>query len=235
MIDGYWLPKMKWRDEYGNIHTRKQVLLLYYDYLHERVVWFSIRDGEKKEYIAEDLQLLKDQMGYIDIVSCTCDWWVSILAALREVYSGCIIQRCLVHIERHVRSYISKNPKSTAWKELSRIMCYSTLSDAKVFPQVWEDWKEEHREYINEKTRKPSGGWRYTHDRLRKAINHIENALPYMFQGYIYNIHEIAPTSNKIEGYFWVFSEEWIKEHKWLSPSRLLKFTALWIYLRNQK
>jgi hypothetical protein len=56
-----------------------------------------------------------------------------------------------------------------------------------------------------------------------------------MFQGYTLNIHEIAPTSNKIEGYFWVFSEEWIKEHKWLSPSRLLKFTALWIYLRNQK
>jgi hypothetical protein len=81
-------------------------------------------------------------------------------------------------------------------------MCYSTLSDAKVFPQVWEDWKEKHREYINEKTRKPSGGWNYTHVRLRKAINHIENALPYMFQGHVHNIPDIALTSNKIEGYF---------------------------------
>lgn len=81
-------------------------------------------------------------------------------------------------------------------------MCYSTLSNVKVFPQTWEDWKEKYKEYINEKTRKPSGGWRYTHDRLRKAINHIENALPYMFQGHTYNISEIAPTSNKIEGYF---------------------------------
>lgn len=81
-------------------------------------------------------------------------------------------------------------------------MKYQTLSDAKVFPQTWEDWKEKHKDYINEKTRRPNGGWRYTHDRLRKAINHIKNALPFMFQAHIHNIPEIAPTSNKIEGYF---------------------------------
>lgn len=235
MIDGYWLPKMKWHDEDDKIYTKRQVLLLYYDYLHEKVIWFSIRDWEKKEYIVEDLKFLHDHMGYTGIVSCTCDGWVSILAALRAVYPNCIIQRCLVHIERHVRSCISKNPKSSAWKELSRIMCYSILSDVKVFPKAWEDWKEKYREYINEKMRKLNGGWRYSHERLRKAIRHIENALPYMFQWHDHNILEIASTSNKIEWYFWVFAEEWIKEHKWLSPNRLLKFTALWIYLRNQK
>lgn len=78
-------------------------------------------------------------------------------------------------------------------------MYYSTLSNATIFPQVWESWKEKHREYIHEKTRKPSGGWKYTHDRLRKAIRHIENALPYMFQAYHHTIPEITPTSNKIE------------------------------------
>ena len=80
MIDGYWLPNMKWKDEYGIIHTRKQVLLLYYDYLHDKVIWFSIRDGERKEYIQADLQFLRDHMGYREIVSCTCDGGISILA-----------------------------------------------------------------------------------------------------------------------------------------------------------
>lgn len=42
--------------------------------------------------------------------------------------------------------------------------------------------KRNHNEYINEKVKKEKGGWRYTHDRLRKAIRHIENAFPYMFQ-----------------------------------------------------
>jgi|JI8StandDraft_1071087.scaffolds.fasta_scaffold126936_2 hypothetical protein len=69
MIDGYWLPKMK--DENGVII--KKILLLYYDYRHEKVIWFSIRDGERKEYIVEDLTFLRDQMKYSEIRSCTCD------------------------------------------------------------------------------------------------------------------------------------------------------------------
>jgi len=231
MIDGYWLPKMK--DDTGN--TFKRVLLLYYDYLHEKVIWFSIRDGEKKKYIEEDLRFLQDNMEYTNILSCTCDGWISILSSLQAVYPNCIIQRCLVHIQRQVRAYISKNPKSQAGRELSSILSYKSLSNASIFPWLWKDWKERYTEYLNEKTRKETGGWRYTHIRLRKAVRVIENAFPNMFQSHTYMISEIAPTSNLIEWYFGVFSEEWIKEHKWLSYSRLLKFTALWIYLRNQK
>ena len=235
MIDGYWLPKMK--DEHG--YPINRVLLLYYDYIGEKVIWFSIRDRERKEYIVEDLRFLKEHMGYTGIQSCTCDGGVSILAGLRNIYPNIFIQRCLIHIQRFARSYVGKRSKSATGKEFNEILSYPILSDAKVFPWAWEDWKERHMEYINEKTRKIKGGkksgWRYTHDRLRKAIRHIENALPYMFQADIYNLPEIAPTSNKIEGYFWVFAEEWIKEHKWLSPSRLWSFTTLWIYLRNQK
>lgn len=64
---------MKWRDEHGIVYREKIILLLYYDYLHEKVIWFSIRDGEKKEYIAEDLRFLRDEMGYGSVISCTCD------------------------------------------------------------------------------------------------------------------------------------------------------------------
>jgi hypothetical protein len=39
----------------------------------QKVIWFSIRDGEKKEYIAEDLTFLRNHMGYRDIISCTAD------------------------------------------------------------------------------------------------------------------------------------------------------------------
>jgi hypothetical protein len=232
MIDGYWLPKMK--NPNTEVYESK-ILLLYFDYIHEKVIWFSIRDGEKKEYIVEDLRFLRDHMKYTRILSCTCDGWVSIIAGLWAIYSWCIIQRCLAHVERQVRTYISKNQKNIAWKELSKIMNYSILSDAKIFPKTWEDWKNKHRDFINEKTKKPGWWWNYTHGRLRRAICHIENALPYMFQSDKHGMPQIAPTSNKIEGYFWVFAEEWIKEHKGLSPKRLLSFTVLWIYLRNQK
>lgn len=231
MIDGYWLPKMK--DENGVII--KKILLLYYDYRHEKVIWFSIRDGERKEYIVEDLTFLRDQMKYSEIRSCTCDGWIAILASLKEVFPKIIIQRCLVHIQRQVRVYISKKPKSPAGKDLAGLSRKEILFHPEHFLSLWNDWKQKHQFYLNEKTKKEAGGWRYTHTRLRNAVRHIENALPYMFQTHTHHLREIALTSNRIEGYFWVLAEEWIKEYKGLSPSRLHSFVALWIYLRNQK
>lgn len=232
MIDGYWLPKMKNADT--GIYESK-VLLLYYDYHHEKVIRFSIRDGEKKSYIVEDLTFLRDHMGYTEIQSCTSDGWVSILAALREVYPECIIQRCLVHIQRQVRTYITKRPKSQAGKDFLKLMSYTTLSNPILFPKQWNEWQQVHQTYINEKSVRSKGGWEYKHTNLRKAINLINNALPYMFQFHNHTDLNIEKSSNKIEWYFWVFAEEWIKEHKWLAPSRLYAFTSLWIYLRNQK
>ena len=70
MIDGYWLPKMKNPDT--GLYESK-VLILYYDYQHEKVIWFSLQDGERKLYIVEDLKFLRDHMGYTDIRSCTSD------------------------------------------------------------------------------------------------------------------------------------------------------------------
>jgi hypothetical protein len=78
----------------------------------------------------------------------------------------------------------------------------NVLFDQTIFTQEWGYWKEQYGDFLNEKTRKETGGWRYTHTRLRKAVRHIENALPYMFASKTYNHREIAPTSNKIEGYF---------------------------------
>ena len=110
------------------------VLLLYYDYVHEKVIWFSIRDRERKEYIVEDLRFLKEHMGYTGIQSCTCDGGVSILAGLRNIYPNILIQRCLIHIQRFARSYVGKRSKSATGKEFNEILSYPILSDAKVFP-----------------------------------------------------------------------------------------------------
>lgn len=232
MIDGYWLPKIKNSDT--GLYESK-VLLLYYDYIHEKAIWFSIRDGERKSYIVEDLKFLRDHMEYTEIQSCTSDGWVSIIAALKEVYPSCIIQRCLVHIQRQIRTYLTRNPKSQAGRDFLKLSAYTILSDPILFPKQWNEWKQTHQDYINEKSIRPTGWWKYIHTNLRKAINLINNALPYMFQSHSHSNLRIHKSSNKIEWYFWVFAEEWIKEHKWLSPSRLYTFTSLWIYLRNQK
>ena len=91
------------------------------------------------------------------------------------------------------------NPKSQAGRYLKRLMVYDTLSDPLIFPCLWIDWKVKHQDYINEKTIKPSGGWRYTHMKLKKAIAHIDNALPDMFQSHHLSDSDIARSSNQLE------------------------------------
>ena len=144
MIDGYWLPK--------NRYWPKRILLVYYAYMIKKVIWFSIRDGERKEYIAEDLKFLRNHMGYTTLISCTADGWVGIAAAMKEIYPECFLQRCLVHIQRQVKSYISWNPKSRTGRALLRITEYNILSDPSVFPGEWKDWKTKYQDYINEKS-----------------------------------------------------------------------------------
>lgn len=208
LIDGYWLPKVKDADS-GKDESK--ILLLYYGYHRKKVIWFSIRDGERKQYIVEDLKFLRDHMGYKNIVSCTSDGWVGIISAMRAIYPHCILQRCLVHIQRQIRTNLTKHPKSEAGKEFLKLSNYTILSDPLIFPSLWETWKQKHQEYINEKSIKPEGWWKYTHEKLRRTIHLVNNALPYMFQWYQHNNPDIEKSSNKIEWYFWVFTEEWIK------------------------
>ena len=228
MIDGYALPKAEWC-------KNSEILLVYYEYIQKKVVWFSIRDGEKKEYIVEDLKFLKQEMRYTEIISCISDGSLQIASALKEVYPETIHQRCLVHIQRQVKNYISDNPRTGAGKVLKHIMGYSILSDSLLFPIVFQIWLHTYHSFLDEKSITQKGWWTWTHKNLRKATKHIQNALPFMFQTKKYDDPNIEQTSNKMEGYFWVLTEEWYNEHKWLSKKRLLSFTALWIYLRNQK
>lgn len=228
MIDGYALPKAEWCEN-------SDILLVYYEYIQKKVIRFSIRDGEKKEYIVEDLKFLKEDMGYAEIIACISDGSLQIASALKEVYPEIIHQRCLVHIQRQVKNYISENPRTRAWKQLKYITSYSVLSDSFLFPILFQLWINIYRSFLNEKSITPKGWWRWTHKNLRKSMKHIQNALPYMFQSNKQSDPNIEQTSNKIEWYFWVLTEEWYNEHKWFSRNRLLPFTALWIYLRNQK
>ena len=144
MIDGYHLPG-------GSI------LLAYYEYVQDKIVWFSIRDGEKKAYIVEDLRFLRNDMGYTDIKACITDGSLAIIGALREVYENIIHQRCLVHIQRQVRSYISNRPKFQAGKQLKHIMRYRVLSDPFLFPIALQVWETTYRSYLNEKSTTANG------------------------------------------------------------------------------
>lgn len=219
MIDGYALPG-------------EGILLVYRAYSIGKTVWFSIGEKEGKEEIVRDLKILRDSFQY-DIEVFVVDGWPSILAAIRQVFPKAVVQRCLVHVQRQVFNYVSRNPKTEAGKDLVRIMNYSVLSDSRTFSRLFEEWKEKHFLFLIEKSVSRAGKRIFTHTSLRKALRHIENALPDMYH---FTLNpEIEKSTNKLEWFFWVLTEEWILEHKWLSPKRLHSFVALWIYFRNNR
>jgi len=61
-------------------------------------------------------------------------------------------------------------------------MNYSVLSDPESFPMEFESWKERHFTFLIEKSVSREGRRIFTHTSLRKAMRHIENALPDMYR-----------------------------------------------------
>jgi hypothetical protein len=192
MIDGYALPKADGQEN-------SDILLVYYEYIQQKVIWFSIRDGEKKEYIIEDLKYIKEQMGYKDIRACLSDGASAIISAIQQIYPEVIYQRCLVHIQRYVKTCLSNNPKTQTGRRLQCIVRYEVLSDPFLFPIVYQVWKDTYKGFLGERTETKQGKSTWTHKNLKKAQIHIENALPYMYQSIQYNDPSIERSTNKLE------------------------------------
>jgi hypothetical protein len=76
-------------------------------------------------------------------------------------------------------------------------MNYSVLSNPNVFPRLFEEWKEKHFLFLIEKSVSSLGRRIFTHSSLRKALRHIENALPDMY--HFDTNPKIEKSTNKLE------------------------------------
>ncbi|KAA9042221.1 transposase, partial [Ginsengibacter hankyongi] len=103
LIDGTYLPN-------------GLCLILYYDHDIRYVQLYRTSSQEKFREIYQDLKALK-ALG-IEVYSVTCDGHKSILKAVAKVYPNAVIQRCVVHVKRQCRAYLSSKPKLQASKEL---------------------------------------------------------------------------------------------------------------------
>jgi len=205
-------------------------LIIYYEYNLEKILRFWFYDGEKLQYIIDDLSYLKDKLGY-KIKSFTVDWWLQIISAIKTIYQESIIQRCLVHTHRQVRSYISNNPKHECWKELNSIITFKQFESRVVFEKKFNKWLNKWDTYLKEKTYWKKG-WRYTHKKIRQARSHIKNALPYMFN-YLDDA-KISSNTNRLEWLNAIIVEK-IYDHRWLRKDRLISLISLWLYYRNYR
>lgn len=215
MIDWTWI-------------TSEICLIVYYDYINKKVIRFWFYDWEQYEYITKDLEILKNEFKY-EIKCFVVDWAKQIKKAIEEIYPTAKIQRCLTHIQRQIKNYISNNPKSDCWKDLQKIITFEKFKDKENFLKEFHLSEKKYFDFLKEKSTNWTNSW-YTHRKLRWARSHIKNAIPYMV--YFLEDENIKKSSNDLEWYNWVLNHQ-IFNHKWLRNDRLISFISLWIYNRN--
>ena len=91
----------------------------------------------------------------VKIGGITCDGDKSLLKGIRKVCPKVPVQRCLVHIQRMCKIWLSAYPKSDVGFELRNIVFLIHLIDNEVKKQYWIkeflEWSEKHKEFLNEK------------------------------------------------------------------------------------
>jgi hypothetical protein len=218
----------------GTYFTNGLCLILYYDYDIQYVQLFRETNQEKFKEIKEDLLNLK-KLG-VDVYSVTCDGHKSILKAVAKAYPNAVIQRCLVHIKRQIKNYLSNAPQLDQARQLLQLSLgitkLKTIEEAHTWLADFYKWYELNKDFINQKTiNEESQRWWYTHQKLHMACSHLINAVPHMF-AYL-NDPAIPYSSNQLEGYFTHLKEK-LTLHRGLRFENKKNFIKWYIYFKNK-
>ena len=217
----------------GSYFPNGLCLILYYDHNLRYVQLYRETNQEKYTEIKEDLQNLK-KLG-VDVYSVTCDGHKAILKSIKKVFPNAIIQRCLVHIKRQVRNYLSSKPKleqSVSLLKLSnQITSIKSIEDSNIWLGAFFNWYKINHEFINQKTQSQNTGrfW-YTHKNLHVAFSLLENAIPNMFN-YL-DDEQIPNTTNRIENYFTHLKDK-LRIHRGLRFEAKKNFIKWYLYMKN--
>jgi transposase-like protein len=159
-------------------------------------------------------------------VSCTVDGNPQVITALRKLWPGIIIQRCLIHIQRQGFMWCRANPKTAYGRELRKIFvlvtCIRTKEEQDHFLEQLAKWEEEYGKYIA--SRKERG--RVFSD-IKRARSMLLKALPDMF--HYLDDSNTSFTTNSLEGYFSRLKRHY-GQHRGLPKKKLANYLAWYIY-----
>jgi transposase-like protein len=214
---------------------QQRCLLLYrnQDLRFTQLIRFS--DKERYREIKQDLKNLI-KLGIV-IESVTCDGHKAILKAVKEVYPQAIIQRCYVHVQRMVRTWLTKRPRLQASQKLRFLIGLLHQIKTPVEKQMWliavQNWYSSFENIINEKVFNPySGRWWYKHKKLRQSASMTMNALPDLFH-HLDN-PKIPGTTNALESFF-AHLKGHLNVHRGLAYEQRMNYIKWYLHLKNQQ
>ncbi len=217
----------------GTYFGRALCLLLYYDSVRRYGLYYRYSTNEFYREIKEDLEILK-YIG-VELSSVTCDGKKSIIRAVRKVYEGAIVQRCTVHVQRSVRAWLTRQPKSGPARELRYLIGLlhhiNNVSEQNMWILAFEYWYKKYKAIIEEKVyKKQSGRWWYKHRNLRRSAIAIKNAIPDLF--HFIQTPEIPKSTNGIDSYFGHLKTN-LKIHRGLSAANKKSFILWFLHMKS--
>ncbi len=217
----------------GTYFSNDLCLIIYRDQTIKFTQLYRLTDGEWYEELKEDLENLLS-LG-VQIESITCDGHKSLLKAVRKACPHVTVQRCIIHIQRMCRIWLSKKPKTEAGVQLRRIVSKLHLIKTVDQRNYWlvslVRWHEQFISFVNEKSFNPkTGRYWYTHKLLKRSYSTIINALPDMFH-YLEN-PRIPKSTNGLESFFGHLKGN-LNIHRGLSKSHKKSFITWYLYFKN--
>jgi hypothetical protein len=167
-----------------------------------------------------------------------CDGQKGLSEAIKRHWPHTKVQRCLVHVERFVRSRISMRPKTEAgralWQLTRALWDVETTADANRWIKRFHTWEQQYADFLKERSYAPeTGRWWYTHRTLRAARSHLKNALPHLFTFTV--VPGTPRTSNHVEGGTNARLKELTRRHRGLSPERKRTLAAYFLHSKSEK
>jgi hypothetical protein len=217
----------------GTYFTEGLCLVVYYDSKLKYSLLYRFTSNEYYKEIKEDLENLK-KLG-IDIAAVTCDGKKSIIRAVEKAYPSAIIQRCMVHVQRMVRLWLTRKPKTQASKELRYLVGLLHHIRGIVEQHIWviafEQWYRRHQQTIEEKVlHKPTGRWWFKHRQLRRSAIMVKKALADMF--HFIGDRNIPKSTNGLDSYFGHLKLN-LNVHRGLSKKHREAFILWYLYLKG--
>lgn len=218
----------------GTYFSNDLCLVLYRDNKIKYTQLYRLTDGEWYEEIKEDLENLL-ALG-IQIESITCDGHKAMLKAIRKVCRQAVIQRCVVHVQRMCRIWLTMHPKSIPGQELKQLVIkLHAIQDR----QQWGywivglvDWHKRHEAFLKERSyNKTTGRYWYKHKMVRRSFMVIKKALPDLFH-YLDNPN-IPKSTNGLESFFGHLKSH-VRVHRGLSKEHRKNFIRWYLYYKNE-
>ncbi|TLP90351.1 IS1249 family transposase [Nesterenkonia salmonea] len=181
------------------------------------------------------------------------DGGTGLLSARKYAWPYTRVQRCLVHIQRNVRTYLTTRPRTLPGKELRQLSLaltrITTTTQATAWLAALSDFHQRYRGFIYARTYRgqhtgPVPGWVrpgqkswFTHDRLRKAYMLLERCAKHheLFTYLDASFDcEVASTTNRIEGGINAQLRLLLRHHRGLPEEHMRRAVEWFLYLRSE-